>query len=176
MTTWDDKRQTILKRDNYTCQICKQFNPELGTVEFSDEKDGHVELHEYKNCPDPYEAVYSISQSRTGYTFEINFGSCWPVFPILQVHHKRYINGRENWDYENEDLITLCKKCHFNFHLTETIPIYSTDNILLDERMFMPVDNGVGRTHNCNEWTFIQKIGGGEYVVSDIKPTISMIL
>lgn len=30
----------------------------------------------------------------------------------LQVHHKGYIKGRDPWDYENEDLITLCEHCH----------------------------------------------------------------
>ncbi len=94
----------------------------------------------------------------------------------MQVHHKKYINGKDNWDYESDDLIALCKKCHFNIHLNETIPIYSTDNILLEERMFLPVDTGLGRKHNCEEWTFIQQVGGGEYVLSNISPTITMIL
>jgi len=176
MSNWDEKRLVILNRDNYTCRNCGQFNPELGTVEFNDKIDGHVEIHVYTNHPDPYQADYSISQSRTGFTFHINFGNCWPVFPIMQVHHKKYINGKEKWDYENDDLITLCKKCHFNFHLNEVVPIYSTDNILLEEKMFLPVDTGLGRKHNCDEWTFIQLIGGGEYVLSDIKPTITMVI
>jgi hypothetical protein len=30
----------------------------------------------------------------------------------LVVHHKKYINGKEPWDYKNEFLITLCEKCH----------------------------------------------------------------
>jgi|GEM_PF-3562369 len=176
MSNWDEKRLVILKRDNYTCQICGQFNPELGTVEFYDKTDGNVEFHEYENHPDPYQANYLISQTRTGFTFNINFGNCWPVFPIMQVHHKKYINGKEKWEYENDDLITLCKKCHFNFHLNESVPIYSADNILLEERMFLPVDTGLGRKHNCDEWTFIKLIGGGEYMVSDINPTIKMLL
>lgn len=31
----------------------------------------------------------------------------------LQVHHKKYIDGNEPWDYSNSDLITLCEHCHF---------------------------------------------------------------
>lgn len=34
----------------------------------------------------------------------------------LQVHHLRYFNGRKPWEYSNEDLVTLCGKCHRNAH------------------------------------------------------------
>ena len=30
----------------------------------------------------------------------------------LQVHHKQYINGKKIWEYADDDVITLCKKCH----------------------------------------------------------------
>jgi len=30
----------------------------------------------------------------------------------LHVHHKRYISGYNPWDYDDEDLITLCEMCH----------------------------------------------------------------
>lgn len=34
----------------------------------------------------------------------------------LDVHHIRYINGREAWDYDDGDLVTLCHKCHEELH------------------------------------------------------------
>ena len=34
----------------------------------------------------------------------------------LDVHHIRYLNGREAWDYDDGDLVTLCHKCHENLH------------------------------------------------------------
>jgi hypothetical protein len=34
----------------------------------------------------------------------------------LIVHHKRYVRGREPWEYELRLLITLCEKCHDKFH------------------------------------------------------------
>lgn len=34
----------------------------------------------------------------------------------LQVHHKQYIEGRLAWEYDNSDLITLCKSCHAREH------------------------------------------------------------
>jgi hypothetical protein len=30
----------------------------------------------------------------------------------LHAHHKRYIKGRELWDYELSDFACLCKECH----------------------------------------------------------------
>lgn len=34
----------------------------------------------------------------------------------LAVHHKRYISGKDPWDYDNNLLITLCEKCHQKIH------------------------------------------------------------
>jgi hypothetical protein len=30
----------------------------------------------------------------------------------LHVHHLKYLRGRDPWDYEDKDLITLCEYCH----------------------------------------------------------------
>ena len=30
----------------------------------------------------------------------------------LHIHHKAYIKGREPWDYEDDNFLTLCKYCH----------------------------------------------------------------
>ncbi|WP_375559971.1 HNH endonuclease [Bernardetia sp. OM2101] len=35
---------------------------------------------------------------------------------ILQVHHKRYVNGKSPWEYELNDCVTLCKGCHAREH------------------------------------------------------------
>ena len=32
----------------------------------------------------------------------------------LHVHHLRYIEDKKPWEYSDEDLITLCEKCHKN--------------------------------------------------------------
>jgi hypothetical protein len=34
----------------------------------------------------------------------------------FDVHHIRYISGREAWDYDDGDLVTLCHKCHEEIH------------------------------------------------------------
>lgn len=37
----------------------------------------------------------------------------------LHVHHRRYIHGREPWDYDYGDLRLLCECCHDSIHETE---------------------------------------------------------
>lgn len=34
----------------------------------------------------------------------------------LQVHHRRYYQGREPWEYDDEDLILICGECHKRIH------------------------------------------------------------
>ena len=34
----------------------------------------------------------------------------------LHVHHLYYEKDRHIWDYDNESLVTLCKKCHKIIH------------------------------------------------------------
>ncbi len=35
---------------------------------------------------------------------------------VLQVHHKRYIQGRKPWEYDYQDCETLCRGCHAAEH------------------------------------------------------------
>lgn len=37
---------------------------------------------------------------------------CGDTETTLNVHHIRYVKGREPWEYEDNELITLCEKCH----------------------------------------------------------------
>ena len=34
----------------------------------------------------------------------------------LQVHHRLYKKGLMAWEYDNDDLITLCNSCHRKVH------------------------------------------------------------
>ena len=36
--------------------------------------------------------------------------------PRLNVHHKVYYRNRELWDYQDDELVTLCEDCHHYIH------------------------------------------------------------
>lgn len=42
--------------------------------------------------------------------------SCEDTEKTLHVHHKRYIKGRDVWDYADDDLEVLCADCHKHEH------------------------------------------------------------
>lgn len=39
----------------------------------------------------------------------------------LDVHHIQYIPGRMPWEYTDDLLITLCRKCHSAVHVAQNI-------------------------------------------------------
>lgn len=45
---------------------------------------------------------------------------CAAVKGPMTVHHLRYVRGLDLWDYPDEDLVTLCKKCHYFLHHDES--------------------------------------------------------
>lgn len=59
---WVEKSREIMKRDNFTCQLCGK---------------SHTKLN---------------------------------------VHHIRYIKGKDYWDYPDELLMTVCEVCHQKIH------------------------------------------------------------
>lgn len=59
---WGERSREIMKRDNFTCQLCGKTNVKLN------------------------------------------------------VHHIRYIKGKDYWDYPDELLMTVCEVCHQKIH------------------------------------------------------------
>jgi 5-methylcytosine-specific restriction endonuclease McrA len=174
MPSWEEKRDEILKRDNYTCQSCQIFNPSYGIVNVGEGLE--LQLHQYESFANADQSVYTISIP-SGITIQISFGDCHLVLPVLQVHHKRYIEGRPLWDYDNSDLITLCKQCHTILHWKERVPVHDHNERFIEDRYFEPEDFTTGHRHNYRPWIFIQKSTvNGEYFVSDIHPKIHMVI
>jgi 5-methylcytosine-specific restriction endonuclease McrA len=64
----------------------------------------------------------------------------------LNVHHVFYYPGLEPWEYEDNDLITLCENCHGRHHVIENFQDateniiekpYNTDRSLFVDRMII---------------------------------------
>ena len=49
----------------------------------------------------------------------------------LHVHHKKYIKGRQPWDYGDENFSTLCEDCHKQEHTKKDKSIEVFDNGLI---------------------------------------------
>lgn len=47
---------------------------------------------------------------------EFHCRMCGDGESTLHVHHKRYIKGREPWEYELHELATVCEHCHERAH------------------------------------------------------------
>lgn len=143
---WHKKRLEIIDRDKSICQKCK--------------KKGHISIkNKFKSsCYSEYlyiEKLYNeveISQYKSRYlNSAINeFSHLSPEFIcdafknkdfsykyinqneyiILQVHHKYYIDNVLPWKYDDNVLITLCKKCHKKTHEDEEIKVYKNRELL----------------------------------------------
>ena len=60
---------------------------------------------------------------------------CHDSKSMLAVHHRRYLVGKEPWDYPDELLITLCENCHEDER--EARPDYEDDLLsILREKFF----------------------------------------
>lgn len=46
-------------------------------------------------------------------------------YPILNIHHKSYIENHLAWEYDNNNLITLCEDCHKQIHKSNSIPLFN---------------------------------------------------
>jgi len=42
--------------------------------------------------------------------------SCFDIDSTLHVHHVRYLMHHEPWEYDSNDLLTLCDECHKEWH------------------------------------------------------------
>ena len=61
------------------------------------------------------------------------------------MHHKKYIQNRKPWEYEDEDLITLCCNCHALVHCEDPpIPIYNENGRLINNAVKCSKCHGSG--------------------------------
>jgi 5-methylcytosine-specific restriction endonuclease McrA/ribosomal protein S27AE len=112
---WKTKRLEILDRDNFLCQKCGAYN----TVSRQN-KTGEIVL-EWSDVV----AIFWTDTSGQERVSSLSRPQGLPQKPYnLQVHHKKYIVNRLPWNYDNEDLVTLCNYCHTEEHNHNHISIY----------------------------------------------------
>lgn len=135
-----------MKRDDYTCQDCGTFSLKYNNtkhfIHLSDFFDGLSDYYIHELHSYTYFGGYEFDIGNVNVNIEFCGSPCYIVFPVLQVHHLKYVVNKKSWEYDDSDLITLCKECHEKRHLKEEIPIYNEtqnkkisciNNIILDK-------------------------------------------
>lgn len=71
---------------------------------------------------------------------------CCDMDSTLHLHHKYYLENFEPWDYDNKALITLCEKCHQDWHFFKPINEFHLLRSLYDAgfSIYDFVDIGMG--------------------------------
>ena len=133
---WSEKRDSIIKRDKFTCNTCK-LTATIFEKDFMYRKKTEEETQEYKKdiansfynaiLPE-FKSQYDKNTLPQFLTFQKNL-IIKPEQIILQVHHKYYILNNLPWNYLDDSLITLCDKCHQKIHNVSDIPIYSDNSM-----------------------------------------------
>jgi hypothetical protein len=59
--------------------------------------------------------------------------SCGDKESTLHIHHKRYLKGKEPWEYENDLLVTLCEDCHKRWDILRSEIIEIIDSLFCME-------------------------------------------
>ncbi len=112
MEDWKVFRTYIMERDHYACQECGKLG--------------------YDECI----IIDSICQKSSGKIIILSKPLLVPTKPTeeflrLNVHHKCYRRGREPWEYDEKELITLCPDCHKELHELTEIPVLDEKNRII---------------------------------------------
>lgn len=109
---WRERREIILKRDGFQCQLCKQKgNQHAWWINAP----GKIYVRPYDEIEKKY-----IGEDEEFSGIHIQ----------LHVHHRYYIKDHYPWQYSDDALITLCLDCHSKTHNEVQIPVYSSIDML----------------------------------------------
>lgn len=116
-------RESILKRDEYSCTHCgKDKDQTFEEFPFDQWFKEYTLIQEYNQ---------NIKQRKNEKNFEKPYPSRIVLFDsvILQVHHKLYFADRNPWNYDPKFLTTLCIDCHRNEHKSKVIFTYDSESM-----------------------------------------------
>lgn len=110
---WKSKRIEILSRDHFRCRQCDGYetktNKKTQTIKWIDTE--VIIWSDYNSGEERFsELIKPESEPDKAYN--------------LQIHHLKYIKNRFPWEYDNDDLMTLCNYCHFETHENTDIPVF----------------------------------------------------
>ena len=152
---WQGKRLQILLRDEFKCRKCNK----PGTTSTSNSKFVLGVM-----------PILAPGGTIVGH-YEDNLLPGLPAFGqekiYLQVHHKKYFIGRWPWEYDDDDLISLCENCHQKVHEEETISYYDEKGARLKKESLTPCNRCDGKGY-IPEYKHVQngicfKCRGGRY-------------
>jgi 5-methylcytosine-specific restriction endonuclease McrA len=132
---WREMRNKILERDGFKCKRCN--SPGTTWIPYSEAPGGtNVLIIENDPITEIPKTVESLDK---------------PIY--IHIHHKFYVieNGimASPWDYKDDDLITVCSKCHEQIHLEEKVPIF---------------EKRIKELIETNEYTLCPRCGGEGYL------------
>lgn len=122
---WAEKRQIILTRDLGVCQKCGK-----GPTESEYDQNLQCVLHYWLVfIPSTDESTSKLIIGNQ----EVEVGNGVTAYDFsskpyhMEVHHRCYVRKRYPWQYDNDQLITLCNWCHWDLHQNEQVPLYLED-------------------------------------------------
>src|SRR5438477_8428340 len=116
---WKAKRREIIKRDNNQCSECYRTvtvfvkHPNKRVFYWMHKNEDFFDQASFEKFLKADSHNYS---SANAYLSEKSF--------VLHVHHKKYTVNKLPWQYNNDDLLTLCQWCHQKLHEYSTVPTY----------------------------------------------------
>jgi len=139
---WKTKRLEITDRDSFKCRICGGYETTLRKASVQTNL-GVVENVKLE-WSDTLTIIWTdMNGNEKVSTLKKPEGV--PDKPYnIQVHHKKYILNRLPWEYDNEDLITLCNYCHTKEHEQNDIPIYNEQGQITSNYLFCDKCGGTG--------------------------------
>ncbi len=153
---WRERREIILKRDNYTCTKClKRATREISretvskmlggiTVTWRSGKDdrkliAHLNENDHYWFFKPPEKYIEKKEAYSNYLF---FKAKDFVLVRaekryhLDIHHKIYVLNKLPWENYDNDLTTLCNWCHEDLHKVEKVlAFYLKDGVLVPAKL-----------------------------------------
>lgn len=143
---WWEKRNAIANREKYLCQNCGGETANLYMLKlkgkYVQEVPAKVEIKVVEiDVKDPFtkEVLGKHKEERPVISENLN--------PLLShVHHTFYVKNHLPWEYNDNHLMHLCNKCHYEVHQNSIIYIYSSYENRQDGQIVIPCGkcNGTG--------------------------------